>query len=251
MLNAFESTIEKTRKRIKFKKRHAWWDETVTKAYSLYNNKRIEFNMYKNKTKRNEKLFETIRKEKNRLYNIWKGTQEQNKKIIRNREFKKLNSTFCVDRIKGWKIFKRMFRVKTNTKLSAEQVKDEFKKHFTQRIVEVSSETNDHKRKVDEFIQNHRPLDQPETLIEYGQPKNIFKNLTNGKRAGFSGVTYEMFKYTHAFNKEFITSICKLFSVMITHGIIPYLFNISILVPLVKDSKKDLDDPNNLRPISI
>ena len=104
---------------------------------------------------------------------------------------------------------------------------------------------------MDEFIQNHRPLDQPETLIEYGQLKNIFKNLTNGKRAGFSGVTYEMFKYTHAFNKEFITSICKLFSVMLTHGIIPYLFNISIMVPLVKDSKKDLDDPNNLRPISI
>ena len=38
---------------------------------------------------------------------------------------------------------------------------------------------------------------------------------------------------------------------MINYGEIPYLFNVAIVVPLVKDSTKPNDDPNNLRPISI
>jgi len=38
---------------------------------------------------------------------------------------------------------------------------------------------------------------------------------------------------------------------MLNSGDLPYLFNIAIMIPLIKDHKKELDDPNNLRPISI
>ena len=81
--------------------------------------------------------------------------------------------------------------------------------------------------------------------------KQILKNLNNGKKSGFSGVTYEMFKYTHLNNNEFIDYLCNIFNAMINSGIVPFLFNVAIMVPLVKDAKKDLDDVNNMRPISV
>ena len=31
----------------------------------------------------------------------------------------------------------------------------------------------------------------------------------------------------------------------------PFHFNVAIMIPIVKDHKKDCNDPNNLRPISI
>ncbi|CAF0805401.1 unnamed protein product [Brachionus calyciflorus] len=38
---------------------------------------------------------------------------------------------------------------------------------------------------------------------------------------------------------------------MLRYQVIPYLFNISVIKPLLKDSKKSNDDLNNLRPVAI
>ena len=148
-----------------------------------------------------------------------------------------------------------MFRLKTNTKLTASQVKKVFEEQFTTRITEASPELNEHEKNVKQFLQNHRPKMEPKMepkiIIRRARLSMILKKLRNGKRAGFSGVTYEMFKYTFGHNWELIDLLCELFSDMLNSGDLPYLFNITIMIPLIKDHKKELDDPNNLRPISI
>lgn len=79
--------------------------------------------------------------------------------------------------------------------------------------------------------------------------RTLIDSLSNGKAVGFSCVSNEMLKYG---NTPLVTdTLTYLYEWMINSGSVPELFNISILKPLVKDSKKSQDDLNNLRPLSI
>ena len=134
------------------------------------------------------------------MFHFFRQTQSINKAMIKRKEYKKLNSVFCDDRIEGWRLFKRMFRKKNTTKLSAEDVKTKFKKHFSERLTQPSPETQMHQEKVENFLKNHKPEKQPKSYLNDYQLSGILKKLKNGKRPGFSGVTYEMFKYMYGHN---------------------------------------------------
>ncbi len=194
MLAAFNQAIEKTKVRIKYKKNVAWWDETVRTAHSIYAVKLREFNHTKYGRKSTEEEIKKIKEAKNKAYSLFKKSQQLNKTILKNKEYRKLNILFCEDRIQGWKLFKKMFRLKTNTKLTASQVKKVFEEQFTTRITEASPELNEHEENVKQFLQNHRLKMEPKIIIRRARLSMILKKLRNGKRAGFSGVTYEMFK---------------------------------------------------------
>jgi hypothetical protein len=79
--------------------------------------------------------------------------------------------------------------------------------------------------------------------------ENIIKELKNGKAIGFSNVSNEMLKYGICDNIS--VTLSYMMEWIINSGNIPKLFNISLLKPLIKDTSKSADDPNNLRPISI
>jgi len=73
--------------------------------------------------------------------------------------------------------------------------------------------------------------------------------LKNGKAVGFSGVSNEMLKNGNS--AEINKTITYLMEWMLNTAIIPKLFNISILKPLIKDCTKGSDSLSNLRPLSI
>ncbi|CAF1117913.1 unnamed protein product, partial [Brachionus calyciflorus] len=70
----------------------------------------------------------------------------------------------------------------------------------------------------------------------------IIKELPNNKSSGMSGVCYEMIKYSENRN---------IFETIINQQETPYLFNLSMIKPLVKDAKKTNSDISNLRPAAI
>lgn len=79
--------------------------------------------------------------------------------------------------------------------------------------------------------------------------KKIIEELPNGKSTGIGGVTYEMLKYCS--NNRLIDNISLIFEKIIRFQQMPYLFNISILKPIVKDIKKTNKDIGNLLPIAV
>jgi hypothetical protein len=74
-------------------------------------------------------------------------------------------------------------------------------------------------------------------------------DLPNGKAVGFAKTSNEMFKYGTC--SELVEYLYLLFTKMINEGHMPEHFNIGIIQPIVKDKNKDLNDVNNLRPITI
>ena len=50
---------------------------------------------------------------------------------------------------------------------------------------------------------------------------------------------------------DFLYTIRLIIQTMIRCSITPYLFNIGIIKPIVKDEKKNASDTNNLRPVTI
>ncbi|CAF1034251.1 unnamed protein product, partial [Brachionus calyciflorus] len=77
----------------------------------------------------------------------------------------------------------------------------------------------------------------------------LIDKLPNGKGPGFNDVNFEMLKYTK--NEKLIEILRVVYEKMLRYQVIPYLFNISVIKPLLKDSKKSNDDLNNLRPVAI
>ncbi len=251
MIEAFNEACIITTKRIKYKKNLAFWDESVRKAYRFYRYQLRNYNETLKNIKSNATEIEKAKKNKIEAYDLFRESQKISKMILKRKEFKKLNNTFCEDIIEGWRLFKRLYRKRINTKLNAEECKKEFEKHFTSKICAESPELEMHKKKVKDFMSNHDPNAQPTHGINAHQLGKILKNLTNGKRPGFSGVCYEMYKYLYGRNWELIQKLCDLFNAMFDTGLVPFHFNIAVMITLVKDAKKDLNDPSNLRPISI
>lgn len=79
--------------------------------------------------------------------------------------------------------------------------------------------------------------------------KRIINDLPNGKSAGFSDVTNEMFKY--GMSKTLLNVTKNLLEKIIKFGKIPKFFNIGIIKPIIKDDQKSCNDLNNIRPITI
>ena len=79
--------------------------------------------------------------------------------------------------------------------------------------------------------------------------REIITDLTNGKSSGSAGIKAELNKYGTSL--LMIKLLAVVFEKMIKFNITPYLFNVGIVKPIVKDSTKDCNDPKNLRPITI
>ena len=237
-ISATINTIKrKKNKHLKFVK---WWDDEVRYLYAIH---RKWFKLY-NGNKQNN----FYKRKKNTTYDLFRKKQKQNIERISKSKYKFLNKLFCTNRIEGWKHFKRLTRTTTKTTLTANEIKIEFQKHFCEKLVPDSPQLVNHQRIVDEFLNNYNGYSD-EFSIDLIEMNELLKNLPNGRKAGFSGSPYELYKYCmlETVNKM----LCQLITSIMRHGIIPYHFNIALVTPLIKDTKKSLDCVKNIRPISV
>ena len=140
-------------------------------------------------------------------------------------------------------------RKKQEVNISIEDLKDEFYKQFNDKLFkneETSLKAEEHFEKIKENIGTKT---YKEFSVNRGHVGKIIKEISNGKSKGFAGAQPEMYKY--AYSDELIDIISSIIEIMIRYTITPYLFNVGIIKPLVKDENKGGNDLNNLRPITI
>ncbi|CAF0764440.1 unnamed protein product [Brachionus calyciflorus] len=77
----------------------------------------------------------------------------------------------------------------------------------------------------------------------------LFEKLPNNKTIGINDVSNEMLKYSN--NKKLKEHLKNVFEIIINRQVIPYIFNTSIIKPILKDSKKSGSDIDNISPIAI
>jgi len=78
--------------------------------------------------------------------------------------------------------------------------------------------------------------------------KEAMKNIKNGKACGLDGINGEHIKYAHS---KLHVLLSLLFNAIIIHGHIPQSLMDTIIVPLVKDKKGNLNTKDNYRPLAI
>ena len=69
-----------------------------------------------------------------------------------------------------------------------------------------------------------------------------------GKANGLDGLASEHFKYA---SEKLYVLLCICFNAMLLHSHVPTEFSNTILVPIIKDKKGNITDPDNYRPIAI
>jgi len=95
MIEAFNEACKITAKRIKYKKNLAFWDESVRKAYRFYRYQLRNYNETLKNIKSNATEIEKAKKNKIEAYDLFRESQKISKMILKRKEFKKLNNTFC------------------------------------------------------------------------------------------------------------------------------------------------------------
>ena len=140
----------------------------------------------------------------------------------------------------------------TEVNLPIEKIKEEFETLFNSKLVVNSTQENEANKKIKEFLaansntENHN-IDR--IAIEASTIKSIIDKLPFNNSGGQSGLTNQLMKVSAI--EETIQILKHTIQEMIDSAYFPYNFNTAQMFALVKDSKKDSADPNNIRPISV
>ena len=78
--------------------------------------------------------------------------------------------------------------------------------------------------------------------------KRAVDDMKFGKANGLDGLASEHFKYA---SEKLYVLLCICFNAMLLHSHVPTEFSNTILVPIIKDKKSNITDPDNYRPIAI
>ena len=158
---------------------------------------------------------------------------------------KNLDYLLKLDKNSFWKKLRALCKNRRPVEIEMKKLKEVYFKQFNERV-------NSNVISNDSTLINFKIAQKDvkyDYKIEQGVIQNLVENLPNGKSSGLSGVTYEMLKYSSS--KHIFEYLTLLFEKMIQYQQVPYLFNISILKPIIKDTKKPNNDLNNLRPVAI
>ncbi|RNA34955.1 hypothetical protein BpHYR1_042226 [Brachionus plicatilis] len=101
------------------------------------------------------------------------------------------------------------------------ELKKEFQELLTQKLVENSKQAENVKQKLQEFVEKNANVGEAYVTSEL-TIREVLKSIPNGKSSCFANISGEILKIT------------------------PYLFNIGIIKPIVKNFKSDPNDIVNL-----
>ncbi|CAF0948158.1 unnamed protein product, partial [Brachionus calyciflorus] len=86
-------------------------------------------------------------------------------------------------------------------------------------------------------------------LVDIAEFEMLVSLSTCNKAAGVSKITKEMFKY--GISEKLIDILKFIFEIIVNFKVMPKDFDVGLVDLLVKDNKKDTNDINNLRPLTI
>lgn len=128
-------------------------------------------------------------------------------------------------------------------------ISEYYKNFFIDDRVDHNSEhTKQINRRIAEY-QHEVSTSQSDSFFELDDLKNAIKEAKSSNTKGFDGISYNMLKKCNSYALEIV--LLAFYNLILTNKKLPKHFNTSIISPITKDPKKDLNDVNNIRPISI
>ncbi|CAF1056453.1 unnamed protein product, partial [Brachionus calyciflorus] len=159
----------------------------------------------------------------------FRNQKRLNLKLRRDKNLRLINNLFKNDRNSFWKKVRRMQRQKSSVDVDMDKLKSHYENIFTKRNKNDTYNDLFHERYVKEFIYQHQ-----NTIFDYKiesqNMKKLIESLPNNKAVGIND---------------------EVFEVMINKQITPFIFNTSIIKPLIKNVKKSSSEIENLKPIAI
>ena len=84
--------------------------------------------------------------------------------------------------------------------------------------------------------------------VDLFEMKAVIDDLASNKSPGLDGLSAEHFKFEHS---RLLALMSTLVSSIVVHGHVPHNMNESVIVPIIKDKYKRVNDKNNYRPICL
>ncbi len=220
----------------------SWWCETLQHYMEQM---RLTFVAYKYSGYQ-QNLKEPYREAKR----LFRCRKRYNILLKRNKNIKKLDDLFKLDRDSFWKKIKSSQRIKQIIDMPLEEAKKEYEELFN-----VSFPHKVNKDKIKQELETM--LDEPQphddiTMISQLNVETIMRELKNGKATGYHGISNEMVKYALSEKNNKISECYTIiFNKIIETSTVPRDFNISVIKPLIKDAKKPSTNKSNLRPVAV
>jgi hypothetical protein len=209
--------------------------QQVNSAYMRYMCSNFESVDYKNEYKLLRKHFRHKQREKIKLNQ--KGTQ------------RKLEALFRMNKKDFWREVKKKKKTSVRVNISLDHLKASFSELFNKKI--VSSKDDEFMKKIEHEVHEHlnRVSDGcSDYTVNSTELTMIIKSLRNNKAIGFAEISNEMIKY----GGDGLTYLIKIvLEKIFQHGQFPHFFNVGKIMPILKDEKLEVDDLNNIRPITI
>ncbi|CAF1083217.1 unnamed protein product [Brachionus calyciflorus] len=232
--------ISESNLKIKYKiKLNGWWDHGVEELYKEYRKAKINYS--REQSTINKIIYKKAK-------NAFRKQQQNNIDLIRIKQFVKLNKRFKSNKKMFHGMVKKMKTEIIETTIDIEDAKIEIRKLFNECEIPNMALEEENKKKIDEFLKKNKDKCF-NYVVDEENLRGILNKLPNGKAAGYNNITNEMIKY--ASNEKFIKILKLFYETIINHNVMPSNFNIGIVKLIIKDNKKEPDDVNNTRPLTI
>ena len=221
-----------------------WWDAAVDAAYK---NKVLAFTAWKETCFQGEASHVRYRSSKK----AFRAAQALSDKQQANANYKRVEKLFRGDRSAMWTLLKDMTRPAT-ANIDIAKVNVEFRHMFNTKLSANDAGEREAEMAVDSFLTTQaakRVHTRSEASVSAEDVEEVLLSLSSGKSAGFTGMAAEAYKC--GLCRRLVMLIKLAVDKMFRFNIVPHLFNIGLIMPIIKDPRQDHNDISNVRPITV
>lgn len=192
------------------------------------------------------------------LYDVHKYLKKRFRQVCRrnmyggiHREVSTVNHLYKSGNLKKfWNRLKSLGRSRVNSKLKS----DDFASFFAKTMSDSQGELSDFQRRIRELVEHKASglqdrVSPPVLDISPFEIREKIKILNTGVSPGCDGVTAD--HLAHGLSDTLCAVLANVFSIILTYGIVPSSFKLSIIVPIIKKSTLNPDTVESFRPISL
>ena len=189
------------------------------------------------------------------VFEVYKNLKKLFRRLSRHymnnnisRDLNVINHLFMNNNMKGfWNKLKRQQKFIVQSSLKAQDFGDYYRDIMTQGELRLN---DDH---VVKFVNDKSMLNSTvqieQCIVSNSIVKKFIYSLNRGVAPGMDGVTVE--HLTHGISDSLCNKLSEVFTIMLTNCIVPKIFKIGLIIPVLKKPTLDANLVNNYRPITL
>ena len=190
------------------------------------------------------------------VFGIWKDLKKKFRKLSRqnihalsSRDTNIINSSFQQRQMcTFWNKLKQIQKSKHHSNLSADTIADYYKNIMTDDGSRTAEQAE-----IDKFVTNkeHELQNYCSDMSKLSPTsiEKLIKSLKRGVSPGIDGISVE--HLFHALCPNLCSVLADIYSMILSYSFIPDIFKTGIIIPILKKSTLDTNQPANYRPITL